>query len=70
MRIETKTIERNLKEELSKFWETENVGIVEMKSVYNNFESTIKFDGSRYVTSLPFKLHHQILLYNYSIVKY
>ena len=41
-----------------------------MKSVYNNFESIIKFDGSRYVTSLPFKLHHQILLDNDSIAKY
>ena len=70
MRIETKTIERNLKEELSKFWETENVGIGETKSVYNNFESTIKFDGSRYVTSLPFKPHHQFLPDNYSIAKY
>ena len=70
MRIETKTIERNLKEELSKFWETENVGIGETKSVYNNFESTIRFDGSRYVTSLPFKPHHQFLPDNYSIAKY
>ena len=41
-----------------------------MKSVYNNFESTIKFDGSRYVTSLPFKPHHQFLPDNYSIAKY
>ena len=52
MRIETKTIERNLKEELSKFWETENVGIGETKSVYSDFESTIKFDGSRHVKLL------------------
>ena len=70
MRIETKTIKRNLKEELSKFWETVNVGIGETKSVYNNFKSTIKFDGSRYVTSLPFKPHHQFLPDNYSIAKY
>ena len=46
MRIETKIIERNLKEELSKFWETKNVEIGETKSVYKNFESTIKFDDS------------------------
>ena len=46
MCTETKTIERNLREELSKFWEAENVGIGETKSVYSNFESTIKFDGS------------------------
>ena len=68
--IETKTIEQNLKEELSKFWETENVGIGETKYVYNNLESTIRFDGSRYVTSLPFKPHHQFLPDNYSIAKY
>ena len=70
MCIESKTTERNLKEQLSKFWETENVGIGETKSVYYNFESTIKFDGSRYVTSLPFKPHHQFLPDNYSIAKY
>ena len=33
MRVETKTIQRNLKEELNKFWETENVGNGETKSV-------------------------------------
>ena len=32
MCIETKTIERNMKEELNKFWETENVGNEETKS--------------------------------------
>ena len=40
------------------------------KPVYDDFESTIKFDGSRYVTSLPFKPHHQFLPDNYSIAKY
>ena len=47
MGIETKTIEQNLKEELNKFWKTENMEIGEAKSVYDDFESTIQFGGSR-----------------------
>ena len=59
-----------MKEELNKYWVTENVGIGETKSVYDDFESTIKFAGSRYVTLLPFKSHHYFLPDNYSIAKY
>ena len=46
MRVETKTIQRNLKEELNKFWETENVGNGETKSV-----------SQKICKLLPFKLH-------------
>lgn len=41
MRIETKGIKRNLKEELIKFWKTENVGTGATMFVYEDFESTI-----------------------------
>ena len=51
MRVETKTIQRNLKEELNKFWETENVGNGETKSV-----------SQKICKLLPFKLHIRFYL--------
>ena len=60
-----------MKEELNKYWVTENVGIGETKPVYDDFESTIKFHASRYVHL--HLLNRFITFYptnKYSIAKY
>ena len=51
-----------IREELSKFWQLENFGIEsENGPVYDRFEETVVFDGTRYQVSLPFKEGHTLL---------
>ena len=59
----------NLKDSIQKFWEVENVGVDE-HPVYENFKQTFFFDGERYLTALPFKLFHKLLLDNYTLSKH
>ena len=61
--------EENLKLDklVSKFWDLESIGITDEKDVdvMQNFEEKVKFDGSRYTVSLPWKDNHDILPDNY-----
>lgn len=50
-----------LRNNLRKLWHVESVGGQEI-SVINDFENHIYYDGSRFVTRLPFKSMHDPLL--------
>ena len=55
---------------MSKFWQLENFGIEsENGPVYDRFEETIVFDGTRYQVSLPFKEGHALLSDNFTLSK-
>ena len=49
-----------LKQELSKFWEIENIGDGD-SDVVHSFQRDIAFNGSRYVVKLPFKPDHELI---------
>ena len=50
------------------FWDLESLGIQKNKvSVYDEFESTIRFNGERYKVSLPWKESHAPLSDNYDL---
>lgn len=65
--------EENLKLDklVSKFWDLESIGIAAERdvNVMQNFEEKVKFDGSRYTVSLPWKDNHDILPDNYLLCK-
>ena len=59
-----------IREKLSKFWQLENFGIEsENGLVYDRFEETVVFDGTRYQVSLPFKEGHALLSDNFTLSK-
>ena len=47
--------ELTVKADLQKFWDDESVVEAEESNVLKQFEETIEFNGTRYVTQLPFK---------------
>ena len=55
---------------MSTFWQLENFGIEsENGPVYERFEETVVFDGTRYQVSLPFKEGHALLSDNFTLSK-
>ena len=42
--------------EVEKLWDLETVGIREGDPVHTEFKDTVKFNGTRYVVNLPWKL--------------
>ena len=57
-----------LREELNRFWEIETIGKSEENVIYQ-FENEIQFNGTRYVTKLPFKTDHDLLPDNFEVAK-
>ena len=56
----------DLKQQLLKFWEVEEVGSSD-NSMVSRFEEDIVHNGVRYVVKLPFKTDHDFLPDNYSV---
>ena len=56
-----------LKEELRKFWEVETINGDINDIIHEEFNNNIYFNGSRYVTSLPFKSKTDFVPDNYAI---
>ena len=67
MKCSVDTIDRDdmLRKELNNFWNIESVKPDE-KCVIHEFEKHIEFNGSRYVTRLPFRKDHDPLPDNYN----
>ena len=57
-----------LREELNRFWEIETIGKTEENVIYQ-FENEFQFNGTRYVTKLPFKTDHDLLPDNFEVAK-
>ena len=58
--------ERGLKENISKFWDLDAVGIKDNEiSIYEKFKDDIKFENNSYSVKLPVKEFHPILPDNY-----
>ena len=56
LRINTHPIERDLDDQLRRFWELESLSIMtDEPSVYDKFVHQISFDSQRYQVSLPWK---------------
>ena len=67
-------VEMGIKEDISldqkvgKFWNLDSVGIVaDEESVYDKFESTIKYENDRYEVMLPLKENRPMLEDNYAV---
>ena len=62
----------SLKEELYRFWDYETLGIKgkgEEDEFYEDYLSKVKFNGSRYEVSLPFKDEHPTIPDNYLLAR-
>ena len=65
---EPQDADRELDKKLKMFWDLESLGIQKNEvSVYDEFESTIRFNGKRYEVSLPWKESHAPLPDNYDL---
>jgi len=56
----------DLKDELRRFWELENINESE-SDVVNSFQRDISFNGDRYVVKLPFKPDHDLIPDNFVV---
>ena len=56
----------DLRQELQKFWDVENVG-PSTDCVTSKFEENIMHNGIRYIVKLPFKPDHELLPDNYNV---
>ena len=63
MRVACENNEDQILNNLNKFWNLDSIGIKDNnQSVYENFESNIKFENQRCVVKLPVKENHPLLL--------
>ena len=70
LRVETVALEQSLDNQLRQFWELESLGVArEERSVYEQFEQQISFDGQRYEVSLPWKPNHLPLPDHYELCR-
>ena len=68
MRVSCENNEDQILNNLNMFWNLDNIGIKHNEqSVYENFESVIKFENQRYVVKLPVKENHPLLPDNYNV---
>ena len=71
LRLDTEQKEENciLKQELSKFWDIESLGIIPESedAVYERFLNRVQMKETRYEVSLPWKEMHPALPDNYSL---
>ena len=62
MRVACENNEDQISNNLNRFWNLDSIGIKDNEqSVYENFESDIKFENQRYVVNVLLKLHHLLL---------
>ena len=59
--------ENRLDREVRKLWELETLGIRERDEVYEEFQDSITFNGTRYSVKLPWKAGHPELPDNYKL---
>ena len=65
---EDEPTKESLENQLSKFWDLENLGILKSEdTVYQNFEEEIKFVDGRYEVKLPWKEQHPLLPDNFKL---
>ena len=65
---EDELTKESLENQLSKFWDLENLGISKSEdTVYQNFEEEIKFVNGRYEVKLPWKEQHPLLPDNFKL---
>ena len=62
---EQKESDKSLQDDLSKFWNVEDVPPSDC--VTTRFEKSITFDGERYVARLPFKPNHDLIPDNFKV---
>ena len=68
MRVACENNEDQILNNLNKFWNLDSIGIKDdEQSVYENFESDIKFENQRYVVKLPVKENRPLLPDNYNV---
>ena len=68
MQIAREINEDQMLHNLNKFWNLDSIGIKDNEqSVYEKFESNIKFKNQRYVVKLPVKENHPFLPDNYNV---
>ena len=65
---EDEPTKESLENQLSKFWDLENLGILKSEdTVYQNFEEEIKFVDGRYEVKLPWEEQHPLLPDNFKL---
>ncbi|XP_068707519.1 uncharacterized protein [Montipora foliosa] len=77
MKTECQVLEENLvsddfllKEELSTFWDYDTLGVKDREGDFlEDYLTKVKFNGTRYDVSLPFKTEHPIIPDNYLLAQ-
>ena len=65
-----KSVDVSLKEELNKFWDYDTLGVKNREEeFYEDYLAKVKFNGSRYEVSLPFKEEHPTIPDNYLVAQ-
>ena len=59
----------SIREQLSKFWDIESLGLIGNDSVYDEFKENVVYNGECYQVSLPFKEGHPLLPDNFLLSK-
>ena len=59
----------SIREQLSKFWDIESLGLIGNDSVYDEFKENVVYNGKLYQVSLPFKEGHPLLPDNFLLSK-
>ena len=60
--------ETRFEENMKQFWEIESLNSSD-ESVFNQFVNEVEHDGTRYITKLPFKPHHDMIPDNFALSK-
>ena len=64
------SIDDSLKNELSKFWDYETLGVKEREDEYlEDYQTKVKFNGDRYIVLLQFKEEHLVIPDNYLLAR-
>ena len=64
------SIDDSLKNELSKFWDYDTLGVKEREDEFlEDYPTKVKFNGDRYIVSLPFKEEHLVIPDNYLLAR-
>ena len=59
----------SIREQLSKFWDMESLGLIGNDSVYDEFKENVVYNGEHYQLPLPFKEGHPLLPNNFLLSK-
>ena len=65
-----KSVDVSLKEELNNFWDYDTLEVKNREEeFYEDYLAKVKFNGSRYKVSLPFKEEHPTISDNYFVAQ-